>query len=68
MRLEISSCLVDDFNRFTWSVFVRTKDEKGGNLIAFSKAIQLKINYVIASIRSHHGTKIENSYIEGFYP
>lgn len=58
--------IVDDFSRFTWNMFLGTKDETTGQLITFAKAIQLKINYKIASIRSDHGTEFENSLIEGF--
>ncbi|XP_049342929.1 uncharacterized protein LOC125807259 [Solanum verrucosum] len=59
--------VVDDFSRFTWNMFLRTKDEMVGLLITFDKAIQLKVKCKIASIRSDHGTEFENSKIEGFY-
>ena len=46
--------------------FLRKKDETAGTLITFAKAIQLKINCKIISIRSDHGTEFENSIFEGF--
>jgi len=57
--------IVDDFTRFTWNMFLRTKEETVGVLIIFAKAIQLKVNYKIASIRSDHGIEFENAQIEG---
>lgn len=57
---------VDDFSRFTWNMFLRTKDETAKLLITFAKAIQLKVNCKIASIRYDHGTKFVNSQIEDF--
>lgn len=47
-------------------MFLRKKDETVGILITFSKAIQLKVNYKIVSIRSDHGIEFENSQIESF--
>jgi len=48
--------IVHDFSRFSWNMFLRTKDETAGLLITFTKEIQLKVNCMIASIRSDHGT------------
>ncbi|XP_049368191.1 uncharacterized protein LOC125833082 [Solanum verrucosum] len=58
--------IVDDFSRFTWNMFLWTKDETTGLLVTFAKAIQLKINCKIASIISDHCTEFENTQIEGF--
>lgn len=44
-------------------MFLRTKDETFVLLITFSKAIQLKINFKIASIISDHGIEFENSQV-----
>ncbi|KAH0693410.1 hypothetical protein KY285_020507 [Solanum tuberosum] len=35
--------IVDDFSRFTWNMFLRTKDETTGLLITFANEIQLKV-------------------------
>ncbi|XP_015159851.1 uncharacterized protein [Solanum tuberosum] len=55
------ACVKGKQTRFTWNMFLRTKDETAGLLITFAKAIQLKVNYKIASIRSDHGTEFENT-------
>lgn len=55
-----------DFPRYTWTIFFRTKNETVRQLIIFFKAIQSRLNYKIRSIKSDHGTKFENSQIEGF--
>ncbi|KAH0719582.1 hypothetical protein KY285_015613 [Solanum tuberosum] len=61
----------DLWSFFTWtyvdqSEFKADEDETAGLLITFAKAIQLKVNCKIASIKSDHGTEFENSQIEGF--
>lgn len=47
-------------------MFLRKKNETAGVLITFAKAIQLKVNCKIASIRSDHETMFDNSQIKGF--
>lgn len=58
--------IVDDFSRFTWNMFLRTKDKTFDVLSTFSKAIQLKINCKITSSRSDHCIEFENAQVEGF--
>ena len=53
--------IVDDYSRFTLTRFSRSKAETPDELIVFSKMIQIKLNQVIAGIRSDHGTEFENS-------
>ena len=52
--------IVDDYSRFTWTRFLRSKAETPEELIVFFKIIQTKFNQVIAGIRSDHGTEFEN--------
>jgi len=56
----------DDFSKFTWNMFVQTKDETTGVLMIFAKEIQLKINCKIESIKSDHVIEFENAQIKGF--
>ena len=53
--------IVDDYSRYTWTRFLRSKAETPEELIVFLKMIQTKLNQMIAGIRSDHGTEFENS-------
>ncbi|XP_060182073.1 uncharacterized protein LOC132611706 [Lycium barbarum] len=52
--------IVDEFSRFTWTLFLRTKDETSSVFVAFVKKIQVKLGHQVASIRSDHGTEFDN--------
>ena len=51
--------IVDDYSRFTWTRFLRSKAETPEELIVLFKMIQTKLNQVIDGIRSNHGTVFE---------
>ena len=58
--------IVDDYSRFTWTRFLKSKVETPDVLIVFFKMIQTKLNYLIAVITSDHGTEFENVKIKEF--
>ncbi|XP_060178064.1 uncharacterized protein LOC132607996 [Lycium barbarum] len=58
--------IVDDFSRFTWTLFLRTKDETFPVFVAFVKQIQVKLGYQVVSIRSYHGTEFDNANFNEF--
>lgn len=58
--------IVDEYSRYTWTRFLRSKAETPEELIVFFKMIQTKLNQVIAGIKSDHGTEFENSKIDHF--
>ena len=58
--------IVNDYPRYTWTRFLRSKAETPEELIVFFKMIQTKLNQVIGRIRSDHGTEFENSKIDQF--
>ncbi|XP_070056495.1 uncharacterized protein [Nicotiana tomentosiformis] len=49
--------IVDDYSRFIWTLFLRTKDETFLVFAAFVKKIQVKMSRNIVCIRSDHGTR-----------
>ena len=53
--------IVDDYSRFTWTLFLATKDETFTMFEIFAKLVQKKFNKEIISIRSDHGLELENS-------
>ncbi|GJS50830.1 ribonuclease H-like domain-containing protein [Tanacetum coccineum] len=55
-------CLVitDDFNRFSWVFFLRTKDETSGILKDFIRQIENQLNQKVKIIRCDNGTEFKN--------
>jgi len=58
--------IVDDYSRFTWTLFLRTKDETFEVFVAFVKKIQVKMESKVACIRSDHGTEFDNAKFDEF--
>ncbi|XP_075098043.1 uncharacterized protein LOC142175357 [Nicotiana tabacum] len=58
--------IVDDYSRFTWTLFLRTKDETFEVFVSFVKKIQVKMGNDVACIRSDHGTEFDNAKFDEF--
>ena len=52
--------IVDDFSRFTWTIFLKNKYETFSEFEALMKKTQRKLRVHLVSIRSDHGTEFEN--------
>ncbi|KAJ9566196.1 hypothetical protein OSB04_002162 [Centaurea solstitialis] len=63
-----SYCLVivDDYSRFTWVYFLRTKDETSGLIKPFVIRIENKTNLRVKVIRSDNGTEFKNGDLNSF--
>ncbi|KAJ9560455.1 hypothetical protein OSB04_005615 [Centaurea solstitialis] len=63
-----SYCLViiDDYSRFTWVFFLRTKDETSGLIKPFVKRIGNQVNLRVKVIRSDNGTEFKNADLNSF--
>lgn len=59
--------VVDDYYRFTWTIFLATKDETYDMFEIFVILVQKKFNSEFISIRSYHGSEFENSKFLNFY-
>ncbi|GJX27048.1 ribonuclease H-like domain-containing protein [Tanacetum coccineum] len=61
-------CLVitDDFSRFSWVFFLRTKDETSAILKDFIRQIENQLNQKVKTIRSDNGTEFKNKDIIEF--
>ncbi|GKA16503.1 putative ribonuclease H-like domain-containing protein [Tanacetum coccineum] len=61
-------CLVitDDFSRFSWVFFLRTKDETSGILKDFIRQIENQLNQKVKTIRCDNGTEFKNMDIIEF--
>ncbi|GJX87012.1 retrovirus-related pol polyprotein from transposon TNT 1-94 [Tanacetum coccineum] len=59
--------IVDDYYRFTWVKFLRSKDEAREFIIKFMKMIQVHLNATIRNIHTNNGTKFVNQTLRSYY-
>ncbi|GKA54601.1 putative ribonuclease H-like domain-containing protein [Tanacetum coccineum] len=59
--------IVDDYFRFTWVKFLRSKDETPEFFIKFLKQIQVGFNKTVRYIRTDNGTKFVNQIMTEYY-
>ncbi|KAJ9539168.1 hypothetical protein OSB04_031901 [Centaurea solstitialis] len=59
--------IVDDFSRYTWTRFLKTKDETSNLIINFIKAVQVQLKLPVQTVRSDNGTEFKNQVLKGFY-
>ncbi|GJR98912.1 reverse transcriptase domain-containing protein [Tanacetum coccineum] len=59
--------IVDDYSRFTWVKFLRSKDEASDFIIKFLKMIQMRLKVPVRLIRTDNGTKFVNQTLLQYY-
>ncbi|GJW68054.1 retrovirus-related pol polyprotein from transposon TNT 1-94 [Tanacetum coccineum] len=59
--------IVDDYSRFTWFKFLRSKDEAPNFIIKFLKMIQVRLKVPVRRIRTDNGTKFVNQTLREYY-
>ncbi|KAJ9561586.1 hypothetical protein OSB04_006746 [Centaurea solstitialis] len=59
--------IVDDFSRYTWTKFLKTKDETSSLIINFIKAVQVQLKLPVQTVRTDNGTEFKNSILKSFY-
>nr|GEY85853.1 putative ribonuclease H-like domain-containing protein [Tanacetum cinerariifolium] len=59
--------IVDDYTRFTWVKFLRSKDETPEVVIKFLKQIQVGLNKTVRFIRIDNGTEFVNHDLTHYY-
>ncbi|GJR37074.1 retrovirus-related pol polyprotein from transposon TNT 1-94 [Tanacetum coccineum] len=59
--------IVDDYSRFTWVKFLRSKDEVLEFMIKFLKMIQVCLNATIRNIKTNNGTEFVNQTLRAYY-
>ncbi|GKC66990.1 retrovirus-related pol polyprotein from transposon TNT 1-94 [Tanacetum coccineum] len=59
--------IVDDYSRFTWVYFLRTKDEAPDMMIDFVNQVQRNLKASILMIRTDNGTEFKNEKLRAFY-
>ncbi|GJX53446.1 retrovirus-related pol polyprotein from transposon TNT 1-94 [Tanacetum coccineum] len=59
--------IVDDYSRFTWVKFLRSKDETPEVVIKFLKQIQVGLNKTVRNIHIDNGIKFVNKDLTDYY-
>ncbi|GKA53055.1 retrovirus-related pol polyprotein from transposon TNT 1-94 [Tanacetum coccineum] len=59
--------IVDDYSRYTWVYFLRTKDEAPDMIIDFVNQVQRNLKALILTIRTDNGTEFKNEKLRAFY-
>ncbi|GJZ40218.1 retrovirus-related pol polyprotein from transposon TNT 1-94 [Tanacetum coccineum] len=59
--------IVDDYSRFTWAKFLRSKDEAPEVIIKCLKQIQVRMNATVRNIRTDNGTEFVNQTLKDYY-
>ncbi|GKC39953.1 retrovirus-related pol polyprotein from transposon TNT 1-94 [Tanacetum coccineum] len=59
--------IVDDYSRFTWVKFLRSKDEVPEFVIKFLKMIQVLLNSTVRNIRTDNRTEFVNLTLKAYY-
>ncbi|KAJ9561516.1 hypothetical protein OSB04_006676 [Centaurea solstitialis] len=59
--------IVDEYSRYTWVFFLRSKSDAPEEIILFVRKIERINNLTVRSIRSDHGTEFKNSTLETFF-
>ncbi|GJT22537.1 retrovirus-related pol polyprotein from transposon TNT 1-94 [Tanacetum coccineum] len=73
MRVEIINgkkyilVIIDDYSRYTWTHFLRSKDETPQVLIDFLKLIQRGLQAQVITVRTDSGTKFLNKILHAYF-
>ncbi|KAJ9542402.1 hypothetical protein OSB04_028908 [Centaurea solstitialis] len=59
--------IVDDFSRYTWTKFLKTKDETSSLIINFIKVVQVQLKLPVQTVRTDNGTEFKNNVLKAFY-
>nr|GEY72382.1 integrase, catalytic region, zinc finger, CCHC-type, peptidase aspartic, catalytic [Tanacetum cinerariifolium] len=59
--------IVDDYSRYTWVHFLRSKDEAPAVIITFLKRITVLLQSPIIIIRTGNGTKFKNQVLKEYF-
>ncbi|GJR04488.1 gag-pol polyprotein [Tanacetum coccineum] len=59
--------IVDDYSRFTWVKFLRSKDETPAFVINLLKQLQVGLNKTVRFVRTDNGTEFVNKNLTDYY-
>ncbi|GKD55820.1 retrovirus-related pol polyprotein from transposon TNT 1-94, partial [Tanacetum coccineum] len=59
--------IVDDYSRYTWTYFLRSKDETPGVLIDFLTLVQRGLHAQVTTVRTDKGTEFLNKTLHAYF-
>ncbi|GKF41354.1 integrase, catalytic region, zinc finger, CCHC-type containing protein, partial [Tanacetum coccineum] len=59
--------IVNDYSRFTWVTFLRSKDETPVFVIKLLKQLQVGLNNTVWFVRTNNGTEFVNKNLTDYY-
>ncbi|GJR06152.1 retrovirus-related pol polyprotein from transposon TNT 1-94 [Tanacetum coccineum] len=59
--------IVDDYSRFTWVKFLRSKDETSEFVVKLLKQLQVGLNKTVRNVRTDNGTEFVNKDLTVYY-
>nr|GFA13012.1 hypothetical protein [Tanacetum cinerariifolium] len=59
--------IIDDYSRYTWTLFLRSKDETPEVLKEFLTMIQINLQALVITVRTDRGTKFLNKTLNAFF-
>nr|GFC29869.1 putative ribonuclease H-like domain-containing protein [Tanacetum cinerariifolium] len=59
--------IVDDYSRYTWVLFLRSKDEAPAVIIMFLKRITVLLQSLVIIIRTDNDTKFKNQVLKVYF-
>jgi transposase InsO family protein len=59
--------IVDDYSRWTWVYFLRSKDQAPSMIITFLTKIQVQLRNTVRMIRTDNGTEFKNQTLRSYY-
>ncbi|GJT78557.1 retrovirus-related pol polyprotein from transposon TNT 1-94 [Tanacetum coccineum] len=59
--------IIDDYARYMWVYFLRTKDEAPDMILKFIAQVQLNFKVQIQKARTDRGTKLKNAILKAYY-
>ncbi|KAK1392927.1 hypothetical protein POM88_011983 [Heracleum sosnowskyi] len=65
-KKQYALVIVDDFSKYTWVLFLHSKDETPHLVIDHIKLIELDSRFPVRSIRSDNGTEFKNAVLNDF--
>ncbi|GJX89031.1 retrovirus-related pol polyprotein from transposon TNT 1-94 [Tanacetum coccineum] len=59
--------IVDDYSRYTWVLFLRSKDEAPEEIKTFLKKITVLLQAPVIIVRADHGIKFKNQVLQEYF-
>nr|GEV43734.1 retrovirus-related Pol polyprotein from transposon TNT 1-94 [Tanacetum cinerariifolium] len=65
--VDLLTVVVDDYSRYTWVLFLYSKDEASEVIISFIKKTQVNLQLQVQRVRTDNGTEFKNKTLAKFF-